>query len=132
MTRRFRTSIGGLLLFVVACALVAWFVKPLIYPNRLAGRRFALIGGIDIDSDGRDDRTILKRMILRNGGVVEYDLPPVGPPTGTLSPALNGYVFDAASRAVPGAAESQAIAQARVDGVPPLPLKRLLARIQGR
>jgi hypothetical protein len=39
-------------------------------------QRFALIGKIDINRDGRDDRADLIRMIEAAGGVVEYDLPP--------------------------------------------------------
>ena len=39
-------------------------------------RRFALVGKIDINRDGRDDRGDLIRMIEASGGVIEYDLPP--------------------------------------------------------
>ena len=39
-------------------------------------QRFDLIGKIDINRDGRDDRADLIRMIEASGGVVEYDLPP--------------------------------------------------------
>ena len=51
--------------------------------------RFALIGKMDVNRDGRDDRDELKRMIQEAGGVVEFDLPPadVGKETGTLTPA---------------------------------------------
>ena len=38
--------------------------------------RFALIGKIDVNRDGKDDRQDLKRMIEDAGGVVDYDLPP--------------------------------------------------------
>lgn len=41
-------------------------------------RRFALVGKLDINRDGRDDRADLIRMIESSGGVVEYDLPPPG------------------------------------------------------
>jgi hypothetical protein len=41
-------------------------------------RRFALIGKLDINRDGRDDRGDLIRMIEASGGVVEFDLPPPG------------------------------------------------------
>jgi hypothetical protein len=132
MIRRLRTSICGLLLLILACALVAVFVKPLLYPNRLAGRRFAVIGLIDLDSDGRDDRVRLKRMIERNGGLVDYDLPPTGPAAGDFSPSLSGYIIDGRNRPIPGSAEALAIARARDDGVPPLPLDRVLARMEGR
>ena len=39
-------------------------------------QRYALIGKIDINRDGKDDRAQLIRMIEAAGGVVEYDLPP--------------------------------------------------------
>ena len=39
-------------------------------------QRFDLIGKIDINRDGRDDRGDLIRMIEASGGVIEYDLPP--------------------------------------------------------
>jgi len=41
-------------------------------------QRFALIGKLDINRDGRDDRADLIRMIEAFGGVIEYDLPPPG------------------------------------------------------
>jgi hypothetical protein len=39
-------------------------------------QRFALVGKLDLNRDGRDDRADLIRMIEAAGGVVEYDLPP--------------------------------------------------------
>ena len=39
-------------------------------------QRFDLVGKIDINRDGRDDRADLIRMIEASGGIVEYDLPP--------------------------------------------------------
>jgi hypothetical protein len=39
-------------------------------------QRFALIGKLDMDRDGRDDRAEVIRMIEAAGGVVEFDLPP--------------------------------------------------------
>ncbi len=41
-------------------------------------QRFALVGKLDINRDGRDDRADVIRMIEASGGVVEYDLPPPG------------------------------------------------------
>jgi hypothetical protein len=41
-------------------------------------QRFALVGKLDINRDGRDDRGDLIRMIEATGGVIEYDLPPPG------------------------------------------------------
>ncbi len=39
-------------------------------------QRFDLIGKIDVNRDGRDDRADLIRMIEASGGVIEFDLPP--------------------------------------------------------
>lgn len=39
-------------------------------------QRFDLIGKIDMNRDGKDDRADLIRMIEQSGGVIEYDLPP--------------------------------------------------------
>jgi hypothetical protein len=41
-------------------------------------QRFALVGKIDVNRDGRDDRADLIRMIEQSGGYVDYDLPPPG------------------------------------------------------
>jgi hypothetical protein len=60
-------------------------------------QKFALLGKIDIDRDGRDDRDDLKRMIRAAGGEVVYDLPPpfVGSKeSGNLSDNINYYVID--------------------------------------
>jgi len=58
--------------------------------------RFALIGKIDMNRDGKDDREDLKRMIENAGGAVEYDLPPPmsGRESGKLTPRISWYVVD--------------------------------------
>ena len=60
--------------------------------------RFALIGKIDVNRDGKDDREDLKRLIEEAGGVVDYDLPPpgygLGQPQGKLTPRISWYVTD--------------------------------------
>lgn len=58
--------------------------------------RIALIGKIDINRDGVDDRQDLKRMIQGAGGIVDYDLPPtdVGKETGKLTGRDAYYVTD--------------------------------------
>jgi hypothetical protein len=92
--------------------------------------RFALIGMIDANRDGIDDRDELKRMIQTAGGVVDFDLPPpdVGQEDGALSPLIDWYVVDAQA---PGSAQSWTrmsgvIKEARLDGIRPMPLSRLL------
>ncbi len=46
---------------------------------------FALVGKMDIDGDGIDDRERLKAMIEQHGGRVTVDLPPTGKGSGELS-----------------------------------------------
>ncbi|QEH34342.1 hypothetical protein OJF2_28780 [Aquisphaera giovannonii] len=108
--------------------------------------RFALIGKIDVNRDGVDDRQDLKRMIEESGGFVEYDLPP--PETsqkesGKLSSRIDWYVIDDrkplrevfASRspaAVAAGSEfekkyGKVIKECRDDGIRPMPIGRLLA-----
>ncbi len=107
--------------------------------------RFALVGKIDVNRDGRDDREELKRMIQEAGGVIDYDLPPpdVGKPTGALSPRIDWYVIDERKpiREVYSAKSEQvisnattlaqkvgeAIKEARLDGIRPMTIERLLA-----
>ncbi len=107
--------------------------------------RFALIGKIDVNRDSRDDREELKRMIQEAGGVVDYDLPPldVGRESGTLSPRIDWYVIDereplraafekesdqSLSRASKLAKRmGEMIKEARLVGIRPMPIERLLA-----
>jgi len=105
--------------------------------------RFALIGKIDINRDGVDDRADLKRMIEAAGGVVDYDLPP--PDAGKESGKLTGrdawYVIDermplrevyAKSNVTANEntdflkRQTEVIREARVNGVRPMPIERLL------
>jgi hypothetical protein len=107
--------------------------------------RFALVGKMDVNRDGKDDREELKRMIQEAGGVVDYDLPPleVGRESGTLTPRIDWYVVDLRMplRDVFSAKSDQSIAnqsqhekrmgevikEARLNGIRPLPIERLLA-----
>ncbi|HWE35362.1 MAG TPA: hypothetical protein VG406_02235 [Isosphaeraceae bacterium] len=106
---------------------------------------FALIGKIDINRDGADDRDALRRLIQISGGVVDYDLPPPreGSESGQISPRIDYYVYDdsKAFRSQQGTKtaavtdedrdflkkQSDVIAQARNDNLRPLPVERLLA-----
>ncbi len=56
---------------------VAW------QPGKTVG--FALVGKMDIDGDGTDDREKVKWMIAEAGGLVTFDLPPDGKSTGELT-----------------------------------------------
>lgn len=108
--------------------------------------RFALIGKIDVNRDGKDDREELKRMIEDAGGVVDYDLPPpevAGKESGKLTAATSWYVIDeriplrelyTGHSDATLAAQSQfekkrgeAIKQAHLEGIRPMPIGRLLA-----
>ena len=64
---------------------------------------FALIGKIDINRDGKDDRADLIRMIEASGGKVDYDLPPpeAGKERGKLSSRDAWYVEDDRDPLVP-------------------------------
>jgi len=106
--------------------------------------RFALIGRIDVNRDGRDDREDLKRMIEAAGGIVDYDLPPpdAGREKGKLTGSDAWYVIDERMpfREVYGKGktvtanenaeflkkQSEAIREARLNGVRPMPIERLL------
>jgi hypothetical protein len=109
--------------------------------------RFALIGRIDVNRDGKDDRADLKRMIEATGGIVDYDLPPpeAGKETGKLSARvawyvtdermplnLEGYAKSQKSLTMNESAEflrkkSEAVREARINGVRPMPIERLLS-----
>jgi seryl-tRNA synthetase len=106
--------------------------------------RFALIGKMDVNRDGKDDRADLKRMILAAGGIVDYDLPPpeAGKESGNLSGRDAWYVFDdrvpyvlefntreeamTPDKAAFLTKQSEAIKEARINGVRPMSIGRLL------
>jgi hypothetical protein len=102
--------------------------SPAWSPNTLM--RFALVGCVDTNRDGKDDRRELKRMIEEAGGVVDFDLPSadVDQKTGTLSPAIEWYVFDASPgcQAQLRTGVGGVIKEARLNGIRPMPIERLL------
>jgi len=109
--------------------------------------RIALVGKIDINRDGKDDRADLKRMIEGAGGQVVYDLPPpdVGRKSGDLTGRIDWYVDDdreplvqheRRENALTGREQeeflktrSDAIRELRANGVRPKPLERLLSEL---
>ena len=104
--------------------------SPAWSPN--SPTRFALIGKIDVNRDGRDDRDELKRVIDEAGGVVEFDLPPpdVGKETGRLVPRIDWYVTDVrpvSQKELVPSRIGQVIREARLDGIRPMPIERLQA-----
>jgi hypothetical protein len=92
--------------------------------------RFALIGMIDASRDSKDDRVELKRTIQTAGGIVDFDLPPpeVGEETGLLSPVIDWYVVDDRGYwpAQPAKRIRDVLKEARLDGIRPMPIERLL------
>ena len=105
--------------------------------------RFALIGKIDINRDGVDDRQDLKRMIEAAGGKVDYDLPPpeAGKETGKLTGQDAWYVVDERpalrdlyknyGTTITESSEflkkqADAVREARLNGVRPMRIERLL------
>lgn len=112
-------------------------------PNR--PQQFALIGKMDVNRDGRDDREDLKRMIQASGGIVSYDLPPSGPEKGKLTPVIRWYVVDERGTIRPTTAregnsvsseeqafltkQTEAIKAARLEGIPPITIERLLSQL---
>lgn len=116
--------------------------SPAWSPN--SPTRFALIGKMDVNRDGRDDREELKRMIQEAGGVVDYDLPPpwIGKETGRITPRVDWYVVDDRmpfrevfrARSEPLMKDEAALNQrigevtkeARLEGIRPMPIGRLL------
>ena len=111
--------------------------SPVWSPN--GPTRFALMGKIDVNRDGKDDRDELKRMIEEAGGVVDFDVPPpdVGKETGELTPRIDWYVTDdrLPFRHVPQANPAapvdkrvrEVIKEARLNGIRPMTIGKLLA-----
>ena len=107
-------------------------------------REYALIGKIDVDRNGFDDRADLKRMIESRGGRVVYDLPPpgIGVESGVLTPECDYYVIDDSKPIRAGVEQNvgasadeekaftekktKALAEARLSGVRAISLDKLL------
>jgi len=109
-------------------------------------QRFALIGKIDIDRNGVDDRQELRRMIEQGGGEVAYDLPQpsIGRETGSLTGPFSAYVLDerkpfktfqsagvdtAADDPAYEAKKAEARQKLRDEGVRPISIDKLLAQL---
>lgn len=109
-------------------------------------QRFALIGKIDMNRDGVDDREDLKLLITSSGGVIDFDLPPtgVGLETGKLTGETTWYVVDdlppfrnpqgrTADTVVDDTAflarKTEILREAHLSGVRPIALERLLSQL---
>lgn len=103
-------------------------------------QKFALIGSLDLDLDGKDDRADLKRMISSAGGVVTYDLKLDNgkeAEVGKLSGQIAWYVDDDRPMTAQQLRElsqaerdflqrrNEVLREARSLGIRPLPLTRL-------
>ena len=78
-----------------------------LYTPAYGQQRFALIGKIDMDRDGRDDREDLKRMIRAAGGIIDYDLPVLGTETGRITPLTSWYIVDTRETLRPPTSEAR-------------------------
>jgi hypothetical protein len=147
MTRR-RLTIARLMAIIILVALgLTAFKYALRRPSHPAilFKRFALVGRIDLNRDNQDDRQELKQIIEEAGGIVEFDFPPpdVGQQCGTLSNRIDWYVIDArvplrearlsnSERVAEGRPDfqkrmSELRKEARLDGIRPMPIERLLS-----
>ncbi|MFI5459449.1 MAG: hypothetical protein ACHRXM_28830 [Isosphaerales bacterium] len=147
MTRR-RLTIARLMAIIILIALgLTAFKYALRRPSHPAilFKRFALVGRIDLNRDNQDDRQELKQIIEEAGGIVEFDFPPpdVGQQSGTLSNRIDWYVIDSrvplrevrssnSERVVAGRPDfqkrmSELLKEARLDGIRPMPIERLLS-----
>jgi hypothetical protein len=146
MSRR-RLTIARLMAIIILIALgLTTFKYALRRPSHPAilFKRFALVGRIDLNRDNQDDRQELKRFIEEAGGIVEFDFPSpdVGRQSGTFSSRIDWYVIDSrvplrevrssnSARVVAGRPDfqkqmSELIKEARLDGIRPMPIERLL------
>ncbi len=120
--------------------------SPFWSPNQPT--RFALLGKIDLDRDSKDDRAELKRIIEEAGGAVEFDFPPpdVGEQSGVLRPLIDWYVTDdrpplrnagpqneaeLLSQAKFAESVRKVVKEARLEGIRPMPVAKLLAYVGG-
>ncbi len=136
MRPRLRVSIRAMLLVVLACSLAAWVARGFLYPNRLAGRRFALIGPFDLDRDGKDDREAVKALLLGQGGAIDFDLPLVSPSSGKIGPGTTHWLANTRGSRVVGDSRyeverEQALRDLRRNGVEQTGLMTLRREISG-
>ena len=56
--------------------------------------RFALVGSIDIDGDGKSDRELVRNLIHRNGGIIDAEVDEDGKRSGRLSVSTRYLIGD--------------------------------------
>jgi hypothetical protein len=144
---RWRLTISRLMAIIILIALGSTAFKyALRRPSHPAilFKRFALVDRIDVNRDNQDDRQELKQIIEEAGGNVEFDFPPsdVGQQSGALSSRIDWYVIDnrvplrevrlshservAAGRLDFQKRMSELLKEARLDGIRPMQIERLL------
>ena len=121
--------------------------KPLhindqLYSVAIGNKQFALVGKMDMNRDGKDDRQDVKRLIEMNGGKVVYDLPPpgLGHENGEITASADWIITDEEAPIYTRervdrdptpedkdffARKSEMIKLARDMGLRPMPLKKL-------
>jgi hypothetical protein len=82
-------------------------------PLWTAGKRerFCLVGDFDLTGDGKNDRELLKKIIQRNGGIIDCELRDDGSRVGSLSPATDWFVRGTA----PSTEENATISQRQTE-----------------
>jgi hypothetical protein len=147
MARR-RLTIARLMAIIILIALgLAAYKHSLRRPSHpsILFKLFALVGRIDMNRDNQDDREEFKAIIEEACGIVEFDFPPpdVGQKSGTLSSRIHWYVTDDrtplrdvrslnSERVVAERPDFQKrmsafVKEARLDGVRPMTIERLLS-----
>jgi hypothetical protein len=102
---------------------------------------FALVGKMDVDGDGKDDREMLKAMIAQNGAKVSVDLPPTGRKEGALTVNTRWMVIGDEFKVIGGVLDgsNEAIAKQRADleqqaksmGISRISLDKLMGYLRG-
>ena len=113
--------------------------SPLWQPGRTV--EIALMGKMDIDGDGKDDRETVKALIVQNGGKVTMDMAPGGKPNGALTVNTRWLVLGDEFKVVgkelskadtDAAKERKALeSQARALGISQINLDKLLGYLRG-
>lgn len=113
--------------------------SPAWQPGRKVS--FGLVGKLDIDGDGKDDRDTVKALIAQNGGEVSVDLRPDGRMEGALSVNTRWLVvgdeFKVLGGTLDGATEVMAKRRAELEqqaksmGVSRINLDKLMGYLRG-
>jgi hypothetical protein len=113
--------------------------SPVWQPGRKVN--IGLVGKLDIDRDGKDDREAVKSLILQNGGDVTVDLKPDGRQEGVLTVDTRWLVIGDEFKVVGGVLEgaSEVAAKKRADletqakgmGITRIDLDKLMGWLRG-